>query len=51
MCTTGALEKTRSHEVENNLNFKEGSSFIPDYLALILVSPPQNKTIDLIALG
>ena len=34
ICTTGVLERTRSHEIENDLNYNEKSSLIPDYLLL-----------------
>ena len=34
ICTTGILEQTRSHEIENDLNYNERSSLIPDYFVL-----------------
>ena len=42
ICTTGVLERTRSHRVMKYLNFSEKSSLIPDFV-FVLVSPPQNK--------
>ena len=34
ICTTGVLERTRSHENEKDLNYNERSSLIPDCLVL-----------------
>ena len=38
ICTTGVLERTRSHEIENDLNYNERSSLIPNYLLYLLDS-------------
>ena len=34
ICTTSVLEQTRSDEIENDSNYNEKSSLIPDYLVL-----------------
>ena len=34
ICMTGMLEWTRSHEIENDLNYNKRSWLIPDYLIL-----------------
>ena len=45
ICTkTGVLERTRSHEVEDYLNFNGRSSLILDYLVLALVTVVHHET-------
>ena len=46
-CTTGILEQTTSHEIENDLNYNEKSSLILDYLVLTRKSATkQNDRLD-----